>query len=151
MKMHWSLWEINFVEILLVLDCTCMYYKKLKYLNIKNHLKYLKTLLQNYDLMHYKIHNLSGVMRKPTFCICENKGADQLRGNREADQRLCFRYTGSTITLLSKYEISSLWPSFVAVQPGLCQTRLETRTLVFSRPGSFGFCILQRQRSAVSV
>ena len=23
--------------------------------------------------------------------ICENKDADQLRGNREADQRLCFR------------------------------------------------------------
>ena len=26
-----------------------------------------------------------------TICIGENKGADQLRGNREADQRLCFR------------------------------------------------------------
>ena len=38
-------------------------------------------------------------MRKPAFCICENKDADQLRGNREADQRLCFRYTGSTIPL----------------------------------------------------
>ena len=31
------------------------------------------------------------VMRKPAFCICENKDADQLLGNREADQRLCFR------------------------------------------------------------
>ena len=30
-------------------------------------------------------------MRKPDFCICENKDADQLRGNREADLRLCFR------------------------------------------------------------
>ena len=29
-------------------------------------------------------------MRNPTFCICDNKDADQLRGNREADQRLCF-------------------------------------------------------------
>ena len=28
-------------------------------------------------------------MRKPAFCICENKGADQLRA---ADQRLYFRY-----------------------------------------------------------
>ena len=46
-------------------------------------------------------------MRKPAFCICENKDADQLRGNREADQRLCFRYTDSTIPLLSKSEISS--------------------------------------------
>ena len=48
-------------------------------------------------------------MRKPAFCICENKDADQLRGNREADQRLCFRYTDSTIPLLSKSEISGLY------------------------------------------
>ena len=34
---------------------------------------------------------------KPTICIGENKGADQLRGNREADQRLCFRYSDSTM------------------------------------------------------
>ena len=44
-------------------------------------------------------------MRKPAFCICENKDADQLRGNREADQRLCFRYTDSTTPLLSESEI----------------------------------------------
>ena len=41
-------------------------------------------------------------MRKPAFCICENKDADQLRGNREADLRLCFRYTDSFIPLLPK-------------------------------------------------
>ena len=29
-------------------------------------------------------------MGKPTICIGENKDADQLRGNREADQRLFF-------------------------------------------------------------
>ena len=51
---------------------------------------------------------LSRVVRKPAFCICENKGADQLRGNREADQRLCFRYIDSTIPLLSKSKNSSL-------------------------------------------
>ena len=51
---------------------------------------------------------MSRVMRFPDFCICENKDADQLRGNREADQRLCFRYMDSTIPLLSKSEISSL-------------------------------------------
>ena len=70
-------------------------------------------------------------MRKPTFCICENKDADQLRGDREADQRLCFRYIDSTFPLLSISEISSLSPSSVAVQPGLCWTRSETRMLVF--------------------
>ena len=63
--------------------------------------------------------HMSLVMRKPAFCICENKDADQLRGNREADQRLCFRYTDSTIPLLPKSEISSLRSSSVAVQPGL--------------------------------
>ena len=36
-------------------------------------------------------------MGEPTICICETKGADQLRGNREADQRLIFRYSNSTI------------------------------------------------------
>ena len=45
---------------------------------------------------------------KTNDCICENKDADQLRGNHEADQRLCFRYIDSTIPLLSKYEILSL-------------------------------------------
>ena len=47
-------------------------------------------------------------MRKPTICIGENKAEDQLRGNREADQRLCFRYTDSTFPLLSESKISSL-------------------------------------------
>ena len=36
-------------------------------------------------------------MRKPTFCICENKGADQLRGNHAADQCLCFLLHSSKI------------------------------------------------------
>ena len=52
--------------------------------------------------------DMSRVVRKPDFCICENKDANQLRGKREADQRLCFRYTDSTIPLLSKSEILSL-------------------------------------------
>ena len=47
-------------------------------------------------------------MGKPTICIGENKDADQLRGNREADQRLCFRFSDSTIPLLLKSEISRL-------------------------------------------
>ena len=29
---------------------------------------------------------MSLIMRKPGFCKCENKDADQLQGNREADQ-----------------------------------------------------------------
>ena len=40
--------------------------------------------------------HLSHITRKPAFCICENKGADQLCSNCIADQRLCFRYLVST-------------------------------------------------------
>ena len=76
-------------------------------------------------------------MRKPDFCICENKDADQLRGNREADRRLCFRYTDSTIPLLPIYEITSLQPSSVAVQPGLCRTWSKTPKTDFSQRGSY--------------
>ena len=65
-------------------------------------------------------------MKKPAFCICENKDADQLRSDCAADQRLCFHYMDSTVPLLSKFEISSLNPSSVGLQPGLCHTWLET-------------------------
>ena len=53
-------------------------------------------------LARYTVIHMSRVVRKPVFCICENKDAEQLRGHREADQRLCFRYTDSTIPLLPK-------------------------------------------------
>ena len=74
------------------------------------------------------VTNLSRVLRKPAFCICENKHADQLRA---ADQRLCFRYTDSTIPLLHISEISSLKPSSVSAQPGLCRTLSETPKTCF--------------------
>ena len=74
---------------------------------------------------------MSLVMRNTAFCICENKDADQLRGSLEADQRLCSRYKDSTNPLLPKYEISSLKPSSVVVQPGLCRTESETLKTVF--------------------
>ena len=83
--------------------------------------------------------NMSRVVRKPTVyvCICENKDADQLRDNREADQRLCFRYMDTIIPLLakSKFHASShlLWPySLVCVGPGR-----KPRRPVFSHRGSY--------------
>ena len=79
---------------------------------------------------------MSRLMGKPTICICENKDADQLRSNCEADQRLCFRYTDSTLPLLFKSEISSFQPASVTVQPDLCRTCSETTLLVFPRGGS---------------
>ena len=71
----------------------------------------MKMLLQD-RLINKSIHVMKGLaeqpgisymsllMRKPAFCICENKDADQLRGSREADQRLCFRYMDRIIPLL---------------------------------------------------
>ena len=48
-------------------------------------------------------------MKKTAFCICENKDADQLCGDREADQRVCLRNTDSTILyyLNPKFQASS--------------------------------------------
>ena len=47
-------------------------------------------------------------------------GADQLCDNHTADQPLRFRYIDSTIPLLHKSKISSLYPSSVPAKPGLC-------------------------------
>ena len=52
-----------------------------------------------------KGYHLSSDARNPDICLCENKESDQLRSN---DQRLCFRYSDSTISLLHIVEISSL-------------------------------------------
>ena len=84
-------------------------------------------------------------MGKPTICIGENKGADQLRSNCEADQRLCFRYMDSTINLPSKSRISHLQPSSVLVQLGLRQTWSESTLLGFPRGGSYIYMAKQYQ------
>ena len=67
----------------------------------------ISRIIQVMLVLLVSFYYMSLCMKKPTICICENKDADQLRGNREADQRLCFRYTDSTISLLLKSEISS--------------------------------------------
>ena len=67
-------------------------------------------------------------MRKQTICLCENKDADQ---HCTADQRLCFRYTDSTIPLLLKSEISSFQPASKTVQAGLGRTWSETQIVRF--------------------
>ena len=69
-------------------------------------IKWCSTLLEFIIWAQCHLH-MSHLMGKPTICIGENKDADQLRGNREADQRLCFRYSDSTIPPLLKSEISS--------------------------------------------
>ena len=41
-------------------------------------------------------------MRKPAFCICKNKVANQLRSNSAAEQRLCFPYTERSTGWIAK-------------------------------------------------
>ena len=74
---------------------------------------------------------MSLCVRKPTICMGKNKDADQLRGNREADQRLCFRYTYSTFPPLLIPKFSRFWVSSVTVQAGLCWTWSETQIVGF--------------------
>ena len=50
-------------------------------------------------------------MGKPTICKCESKGPDQLRGNHEADQRLCFRFVFAASIVQSLYFLN---PKFQA-------------------------------------
>ena len=67
-------------------------------------------------------------MRKPDFRLSENKGADQLRRNCEADQRLCFCYTDSTIYHIVKCKISSLYrPVYFGVGRNSRQSFLASR------------------------
>ena len=76
------------------------------------------------------LQELSHVMRKSAFCICENKIQDQLRSNHTADQHLCFQYTDSTFPF-SKSNVSSLQSSSVAVLTGLCPTWSEPQKTGF--------------------
>ena len=69
---------------------------------------YIFVLIEHESYLMNEAQYMSLFMRKPFFCICKNKDTDQLRGNREADQRLCFHYIDSMIPLLLIYEISSL-------------------------------------------
>ena len=59
-------------------------------------------------------------MRKPVIYFCDNKGADQLCSNCEADQCLCFRRADHTIPLISESNMSSLLSTYVLVQLDLC-------------------------------
>ena len=61
----------------------------------------------------------------------KQRSRSELRGDGEADQCLCFCYTDSTIPLLPKCEISSLYASCVIAQPGLCRTWSETLKTCF--------------------
>ena len=72
---HFFIWNYHFYnpEILQYIARTCLHNDRL------------------FFLFRHKT-NMSRNMRNPTFCICKNKDADQLRSNHEVDRRLCFCY-----------------------------------------------------------
>ena len=80
---------------------------------------------------------MSRIVRKQDYCLCENKGADQLRSNCEADQRLCFRnwIVQCLFYLNPKFQASS---SFLSLYRPVCVgPSRKPRRPVFSRRGSF--------------
>ena len=86
-------------------------------------------------------------MRKPAFCIFENKGADQLLGNRGADQHLCFSYPyflnpkfqacGSTARFVSdlvenpENRVSHAMAHLYSFLPKVRKSNMSIRTFVF--------------------
>ena len=68
-------------------------------------------------------------MRKWDYCLCENKGAVQLRSNCEADQHLCFRYMDSTIPVLLKSDFTSFLAQWIqlkiSVSPWFLKARIQ--------------------------
>ena len=81
-------------------------------------------------------------MRKPAFCICENKDTDQLCGNRAADQRLYFLFLVQSLYFLNpKFQAPShhLWLySPVCVGSGQKTCFLETQLIFEPRSEKTG-------------
>ena len=101
-------------------------------------------------------HNMSLVMRKLAFCICENKDANHLCGNREADQRLCFRFIDGTIPLLPIYNFQAsdhlLWLcSPVCVGPGRKSRRPVFSQRVSYDASTFYYLSSEKQKSTAQL
>ena len=84
------------------------------------------------------VHNndLSHVMRKPDFCLCENKDADPLCSNCTADQRLCFRHTDSTFLYILNPEFPASSHLLCLYSPVCIGPGRKPRSPVFSLRGS---------------
>ena len=83
---------------------------------------------------HERTHNhtqtkMSRIVRKPDFCLCENKGADQLRSNCEADHAFVF----ATRIVQSLFFLN---PKFQASRSVCVRADRKPRRPVFSRRGS---------------
>ena len=81
-------------------------------------------------------------MKKQDFCLCENKGADELCSNCTAHQRLCFHFTFPPVVTSSTYTQNFKIIAFLldCVGPGR-----KPRRPVFSRPCSYSCNILLKR------
>ena len=101
---------------------------------------YMSECLLNPKLVPFKSTYMSLVVRKPAFCICENKDADQLRGFAVTAKLIsafvfATRLVQSLYYLNPKFQASShlLWLYMpVCVGPGR-----KPRRPVFSERGSY--------------
>ena len=90
----------------------------------------------------YKYYHLSRIVRKPDFCLGENKGADQLRGNLISAFVFATRIVQFLFYLNPKFQASSSFLSLyrpVCVGPGR-----KPRRPVFSRLGSILSCYTRK-------
>ena len=87
--------------------------------------------------------NMSRVMRKPAFCICENKDADQLRGTAKLISAFVFAtWIGQSLYFLNpKFQASShlLW----LYSPVCVGTGWKPRRPVFSQRGSYHITMVE--------
>ena len=70
--------------------------------------------------------NGSHDMRKPVYAICEQQRRRSACASAQSDQRLCFRCLDSIISVVSIYEISTLYLASVAAHVGLSLTWSKT-------------------------
>ena len=84
-------------------------------------------------------------MRKPVCFLHMRKQRRiyRLRDYRAAEQRLCFHYIESTLHLLSKSEVSSMWPSAVALYSPVCVGNPEERFFQYAAEMTYGMILLQ--------
>ena len=79
-----------------------------------------------------KIKDLSRAMRNASYVICEQQRRRSACASAQSDQRLCFRYLDSVMSLVSVTKISSLMLASVAEQASLSLTWSETPEDAFS-------------------
>ena len=111
---------------LVVINITLIVLHKADVLEYHLHTVLFEGYVSKIELPHGKTNNL-------------HRRKQKVQINCEADQRLCFCYSDSTIPFLLNIKILSVWLSSVTVQVGLCQTWSETQIVGFSHAQAQSF------------